>query len=588
MNILTDFNPIFLCFLGYTIITVECGEFQVAEQERLLFEVFKECLKKRKEDPVVLTGVFCNRTFDNILCWDDAPAGKTVKQHCPPYINGFNKAEYATRTCMDDGTWYINPSLNKSWTNFSRCGMEDEKLSPLIKEHMPRVKQLFTVGYSFSLAALVLAIFIMLYFRKLRCPRNLIHVNLFLVYTIRAFISLLKEVLLVNDIGFPDDVTVNDDGKYMLTEGSHWGCKMFFTFLNYIILTSILWIFVEGLYLQLLLTLTVRAKKIKLWWYVVFGWGAPVVFVIPWGVTRYFLDDSYCWNVSYYRPELFWIINGPIVISVIITFLIFVNILRLLFTKLTAANCSSSRRYRYRRLAKSTLILIPLFAVYYMGFIWLPDDLDLLAQLIRIYIEMLFNSFQGMLVALLFCFFNSEVQNEIKKNWYRRVLNRGGSFNYKSSKTRHSSRSFNSETDAGYYSKKEQKTESIMNGHLSDIREESVPLNLNLKMAGGGSQDHNDNIQESYDNHNSVPSYLENGQDENPSSNEPEEEKHGDSVSYCNGSIKVQLNLENHVFNQDENSSEQLPEEQKHDDSVTHCNGSNNVHNGSSKAGDDH
>ena len=62
-----------------------------------------------------------------------------------------------------------------------------------------------------------------------------------------------------------------------------------------------------------------------------------------------------------------------------------------------------------RKLAKSTLILIPLFAVYYMGFIWLPDGISPASDLFKIYVEMLFNSFQGFLVALLFCFLNAEV-----------------------------------------------------------------------------------------------------------------------------------------------------------------------------------
>ena len=62
-----------------------------------------------------------------------------------------------------------------------------------------------------------------------------------------------------------------------------------------------------------------------------------------------------------------------------------------------------------RKLAKSTLILIPLFAVYYMGFIWLPDHISPASDLFKLYVEMLFNSFQGFLVALLFCFLNAEV-----------------------------------------------------------------------------------------------------------------------------------------------------------------------------------
>ena len=94
----------------------------------------------------------------------------------------------------------------------------------------------------------------------------------------------------------------------------------------------------------------------------------------------------------------------------------FINIVRMLFTKLTASNCPESKKVRYRKLAKSTLILIPLFAVYYMGFMWLPEGLSPESDLVIIFVEMIFNSSQGFLVALLFCFLNHEVTllNEIR------------------------------------------------------------------------------------------------------------------------------------------------------------------------------
>ncbi|KAH3720388.1 hypothetical protein DPMN_063291 [Dreissena polymorpha] len=48
----------------------------------------------------------------------------------------------------------------------------------------------------------------------------------------------------------------------------------------------------------------------------------------------------------------------------------------------------------HRKLAKSTLVLIPLFGVHYIVFIGLPDNVDETTELVKLYYEMFFNSFQ--------------------------------------------------------------------------------------------------------------------------------------------------------------------------------------------------
>lgn len=48
----------------------------------------------------------------------------------------------------------------------------------------------------------------------------------------------------------------------------------------------------------------------------------------------------------------------------------------------------------FRKLAKSTLVLIPLFGVHYIVFVGLPDSVSDEAELVKLYFEMFFNSFQ--------------------------------------------------------------------------------------------------------------------------------------------------------------------------------------------------
>jgi hypothetical protein len=49
---------------------------------------------------------------------------------------------------------------------------------------------------------------------------------------------------------------------------------------------------------------------------------------------------------------------------------------------------------KHRRLAKSTLVLIPLFGIHYIVFIGVPDNVGPVAQVVKLYFEMFFSSFQ--------------------------------------------------------------------------------------------------------------------------------------------------------------------------------------------------
>lgn len=93
-----------------------------AKQWHMLDIARRECYARMSiEPPKFSSGLWCNRTWDNVMCWDDSPASTVVKQRCPSYINGFNNNNFAYKKCTSSGTWYQKTETNTTWTNYSSC-----------------------------------------------------------------------------------------------------------------------------------------------------------------------------------------------------------------------------------------------------------------------------------------------------------------------------------------------------------------------------------------------------------------------------------------------------------------------------------
>ncbi|KAL8585881.1 hypothetical protein ACOMHN_019296 [Nucella lapillus] len=400
------------------------------EQNRRINEERRACLRliiQELNEPA--DGPHCNRTWDDIMCWPRTTGGELAETSCPDYVHGFVPAGRASRQCQPNGEWWFNADFNRTWSNYTQCYPSHHHLLPPVsdngisKEDLERIKIMYNVGYGLSLVTLLVAIVIMIYFRRLHCPRNTVHMNLFVAFLLRAVLSFLRDNLLVSHLGLPADVTQIAPGLVNFNEdgGTHWECKLLFATFNYVVTASTMWIFVEGLYLHTLVIVAVFSERSHIRYYVLLGWGGPLIFVIPWVIVRATVEDKYCWN-THPTVAFFWILKTPLVLSVAANFLFFINIVRVLFTKLVKTAPPRARRFRYRRLGKSTLVLIPLFGVHYVVFLGVPEHVHPVVELVKLYYEMFFNSFQGFIIAYLFCFMNGEVKAEIRKKWIRYKL----------------------------------------------------------------------------------------------------------------------------------------------------------------------
>uniref|UniRef100_A0A8C2XVH0 Vasoactive intestinal peptide receptor 1a n=1 Tax=Cyclopterus lumpus TaxID=8103 RepID=A0A8C2XVH0_CYCLU len=264
------------------------------------------------------------------------------------------------------------------------------------------IKVGYTIGHTVSLISLTIAIIILCLFRKLYCTRNYIHMHLFVSFILKAVAVFIKDVVLY-EVGETDNCQ------------SPVGCKAVVVFFQYGVMASYFWLLVEGLYLHTLLAVSFFSERKYFWWYILIGWGT---YQIQWGILSLISPDR-CWEIIDDRP--WWIIKTPILVTILVNFFLFICIIRILRQKMNCPDIGRKESNQYSRLAKSTLLLIPLFGINYIIFAFIPDHIH---SQVRMVFDLILGSFQGFVVAVLYCFLNGEVQAEIKRKWRRWMLQR--------------------------------------------------------------------------------------------------------------------------------------------------------------------
>ncbi|KAB5550412.1 hypothetical protein PHYPO_G00053460 [Pangasianodon hypophthalmus] len=397
--------------------TVECVFGRTIEHMLQEWERYRnECISNISSEPTP-SGLFCMRMFDQFACWTDGLPNTTVKVPCPWYLPWYDQVRsgFVLRECGPDGQWHTNKT-SQTWRDHSQCNAnssnhkEQEKQVQVLAYY----KMMYKVGYSLSLASLTLALFILLLFRKLHCTRNYIHANLFASFILRAVSIFVRDDLLEKHI---HDIQDSSDLPRVLSDQALFGCRIAQVVMQYCVGANYFWLLVEGLYLHNLLVLLVFSENSYFCGYLALGWVAPLLYVVPWIVMRHLYENTRCWEINENMVH-WWIIQAPILLAIFVNFFVFIRIIQMLVSKLKAHQMRYTD-YKFR-LAKSTLTLIPLLGIHKVVFsvVTLEPNDDLLHN-IWLFFELFFNSFQGFLVAILYCFVNKEVQSEIKKKWHR-------------------------------------------------------------------------------------------------------------------------------------------------------------------------
>ncbi|XP_025000272.2 gastric inhibitory polypeptide receptor [Gallus gallus] len=359
-------------------------------------------------------GPVCNRSFDMYVCWGDAAPNSTATSPCPWYLPWHHRVQggVVVRRCGPDGQWVTDGS-GRPWRDHSQCE-DTEQETPLQRQAwlLEQFRLVYTVGYSVSLISLLLALLLLLLFRRLRCTRNYIHANLFLSFVLRAGAILTRDALLHRHLrpGTTDPLQV-------LSQEAVAGCRLAQALTQYCVGANYGWLLAEGLFLHKLLVLATFSGDRCLPAFLLLGWGAPVLFVVPWVVVRYLYENEGCWERNE-KAAVWWIIRCPILMAVAVNFVVFVRIVRILVAKVRAHQVA--RGDCRVRLAKSTLTLIPLLGVHEAAFALLAEErAGGTVRLVRLFLQLLLSSCQGLIVSVLYCFVNKEVQAEVRRGWQR-------------------------------------------------------------------------------------------------------------------------------------------------------------------------
>nr|XP_023013373.1 diuretic hormone receptor-like [Leptinotarsa decemlineata] len=206
---------------------------------------------------------FCPVISDSVLCWPPTPLNETATIKCFSELFNikYDDTQNATRECSWNGTW--------SKSNYSSC-----KEIIALSADVETQTTIYFVGYTLSLITLVIAMAIFTYFKELRCLRNTIHMNLMWSYVLTYCMWILTLI----SLNFGSNVSIT--------------CVLIVTLLHYFHITTFFWMFVEGLYLYILVVETLTRENFKLRVYVCIGWGLPMVFIVVWAIVKSFLPVS--------------------------------------------------------------------------------------------------------------------------------------------------------------------------------------------------------------------------------------------------------------------------------------------------------
>ncbi|KAE9418841.1 hypothetical protein Angca_004406 [Angiostrongylus cantonensis] len=375
--------------------------------------------------------LWCNATYDTVLCWPPTPANTSVVLPCPP-LKGLDPTRNITKKCHWSGKWQGRTESDftreHGWTNFTMCytdeviyimnNLNSESLG-IAQEVAKNARKLEFVGLGLSLVSLIVSIAIFSYFRRLRVFRNLLHLHLMIAILMVVIIRLVLYIDLIFT-GTHGPHQNPSDGRTINT--MPFVCEAMYSLLEYFKTVAFGWMFLEGLHLHNQLVLTVFNSEPRLTRYLLAGYGIPLLHTLVWlfvvMIKKGFKVER-CLGSYYLEPE-FWILDGPRMAELVVNLFFICNVIRVLWSKVRESH-STSELDKMKKSVKAALMLIPLLGIpnimQTIPFAPTRDNITIFA--IWTYLASFTYMYQGLMITIIYCFTNKEV-NIVLKAFYDR------------------------------------------------------------------------------------------------------------------------------------------------------------------------
>ncbi|CAK8687529.1 unnamed protein product [Clavelina lepadiformis] len=358
------------------------------------------------------------------VCFPQTLGGGIAYTRCFKKLSGvdYNNSFNATRKCKSDGRW--------SRINFTACRPIPDSSDPAedyVNAHLKIVVIITYVGRGLSLFTLLIAFLLFWRLRRIRCWRNIIHWNL-------ATSLILQNVIwLIHSFSTSYQTRKNNEAWFQVL------CRVLAAISIYSQVATYCWMFVEGVYLHMMVVMAYTYDRFSIKLYMALGWGTPIPITILWAVLKAVYEDKECWMQNptdtwveyFYQIPIFVLFGKPeeetyacesscrriknkVNFRALINALIMVNVVSILVTKLIKQNSLESA-VTYSKAVKAAFYLFNLLGITYILFFLSPGDGA--GEIAFFYVNAIFQSFQGFLVCLIYCLSNSEILNAVGRNW---------------------------------------------------------------------------------------------------------------------------------------------------------------------------
>ncbi|KOX73369.1 PDF receptor [Melipona quadrifasciata] len=323
--------------------------------------------------------LWCEPVWDSLLCWPPTKASATTKQKCP-FEDGFDTTKSVEKKCGYNGRWEgqngtSNEEYLHGWANYTTCltpemlRLHGKVYTNTIEGNMKmeiaeKTRTLEFVGLSISLVALLASLAIFCRFRSLRNTRTRIHKNLFVAMVVQVLIRLTVYI----------DIEILRRKTYGIQRGignTPVLCEASYALLEYAKTAMFMWMFIEGLFLHNMVTVTVFQENSYYRIYRFVGWGCPVVMTLIWAIITAF----------YYHPK----------------------------------SNHTSEIEQVLKAVRAAVVLLPLLGITNVLFMIEAPLHNVKKFALWSYSTHFLQSFQGLFIATLYCFLNGEVRLALDK-----------------------------------------------------------------------------------------------------------------------------------------------------------------------------